>query len=277
VSPMTADAYATSKAKASSSKRLYLLFMASTIFLSAYLLFQVQPLISKLILPWFGGSPAVWTTAMLFFQCVLFGGYAYSHAITRYLSVKQQTFLQSVLLVAAAFVSLYVIPGEGFKPTGDENPVRHILFLLICCVGLPYFCLATTGPLIQYWFSLAFPGRSPYRLYSLSNIGSFVALLSFPYVFEPLFELPRMGSLWTIGFWLFAVLEIVVVYFLMRDADSRLEHSATFETAAEALMRPTILDRVGWVGLPAIASLTLIAATDQTSDDFDATRLHQSS
>ncbi|HUP78346.1 MAG TPA: fused MFS/spermidine synthase, partial [Pirellula sp.] len=106
-----------------------------------------------------------------------------------------------------------------------------------------------------------------------SNIGSFLALLSFPYVFEPLFELPRMGLFWTIGFWLFAVLEIVVVYFLMRDADSTIEHSVTkhsvmVETAAEALMRPSILDRVGWVGLPAIASLTLIAATDHVSHEI---------
>ena len=172
--------------------RFGLAIMASTIFLSAYLLFQVQPLISKIILPWFGGSPAVWTTSMLFFQCVLFGGYAYSHAATRFLSIQKQTVLQSVLLIVAAFTSLYLIPGESFKPTGAENPVWHILVLLVACVGLPYFCLATTGPLIQYWFIAAFPGRSPYRLYSLSNVGSFLALLSFPYVFEPLFELPRI-------------------------------------------------------------------------------------
>jgi hypothetical protein len=249
------------------ANRLGLVLMASTIFVSAYLLFQVQPLISKLILPWFGGSPAVWTTAMLFFQCVLFGGYAYTHAICRYLSLKQQTLLQTFLLVAAAFVSLFVIPGDGFKPVGDENPVRMILFLLICCVGLPYFCLATTGPLIQFWFSLVLPGRSPYRLYSLSNIGSFFALLSFPYVFEPWFELPRMGLFWTIGFWLFAGLEIWVICLLIRIGVSKPVFAKTIENGFNLSNRPSHLHRVAWVGLPAIASLTLIAATDHVSHD----------
>ena len=246
--------------------RFGLATMACTIFVSAYLLFQVQPLISKIILPWFGGSPAVWTTAMLFFQCVLFGGYAYSHAATRYLSIRQQTLLQTVLLVVAALISIFVIPGESFKPTGDENPVWHILFLLFVCVGLPYFCLATTGPLIQYWFSLAYPGRSPYRLYSLSNIGSFLALLTFPYFFEPLFELPRMGLFWTIGFWLFAGLEIAVIYLLTQAGVSKSTKTSREEVRNE-LAQLTVLQRVGWVVLPAVASLTLIAATDHVSHD----------
>ena len=246
--------------------RFGLAIMASTIFLSAYLLFQVQPLISKIILPWFGGSPAVWTTSMLFFQSVLFGGYAYSHAATRFLSIQQQTVLQSVLLIVAAFTSLYLIPGESFKPTGAENPVWHILVLLVACVGLPYFCLATTGPLIQYWFIAAFPGRSPYRLYSLSNVGSFLALLSFPYVFEPLFELPRMGMFWTLGFWIFAGLEIVAIYILIRGGIAK-PFNETQDNAGGKKMHPKLFERFGWIFLPAVASLTLIAATDHVSHD----------
>jgi spermidine synthase len=242
-------------------------FMAMTIFVSAYLLFQVQPLMSKLILPWFGGSPTVWTTAMLFFQIALFGGYVYSHAITRYISIKSQAVLHLLLLIAAALLSIFVIPDESFKPTGDENPVRHILWLLICCVGLPYFCLATTGPLIQYWFALAFRERSPYRLYSLSNIGSFFALLSFPYVFEPNFELRSIGWFWTSGFWVFAILEIVVIVQIMRSNIEPPVHNLSSVQSHAAFTSPSTWTRLLWVGLPALASMTLIAATDHVSHD----------
>ena len=142
------------------------LLLACTIFVSAFLLFQVQPLISKFISPWFGGSPAVWTTAMLFFQCSLFGGYLYSHVTSTYLGLQRPTQLHIVLLLAASIMAIFVIPMDSLKPRGSEDPTLKILVLLATYVGLPYFMLSTTGPLIQSWFSLAYPGASPYRLFA---------------------------------------------------------------------------------------------------------------
>ena len=153
--------------------------LAVTIFISAFLLFQVQPLISKFILPWFGGSPAVWTTAMLFFQCTLFLGYVYSHLLFSKLSLSKQIRVHWVLLGLASIMAFFVIPLDSLKPTGTEDPTVRILLLLTICVGLPYAVLSTTGPLIQAWFSRAYPGLSPYRLFSLSNMGSLIALGSF--------------------------------------------------------------------------------------------------
>lgn len=162
--------------------RSLLILFALTIFISAYLLFQVQPLISKFILPWFGGSPTVWTTAMLFFQCVLCGGYFYAHVITRHGSPRVQVRTHLALLVLASLLAVFVVPGEYLKPDGNEDPVGKILLLLGLSVGLPYFCLATTGPLIQYWFTRFAASGSAFRLYALSNAGSFLALFSFPYL-----------------------------------------------------------------------------------------------
>lgn len=244
--------------------------LALTILVSACLLFQVQPLISKFILPWFGGSPAVWTTAMLFFQCLLFCGYSYAHLVSRFLSIRQQTLIHIALVIFAAYLAAFIIPGEHFKPTGTESPVWQILLLLGSCVGIPYFCLATTGPLIQYWFSHAYPGRSPYRLYSLSNFGSFLALLSFPYLFEPFFELPQLGSYWTIGFWIFASFCIAAAFQMLQrsSSSSSADHYASFPAGSSQSDSLGKWQRVGWVALPALASLTFIAATDRVSHDI---------
>jgi cation transport ATPase len=135
---------------------------AVTIFISAFLLFQVQPLIARFILPWFGGTPAVWTTCMLFFQVLLLAGYGYSHFVTSVLKPRVQSILHiSVLLISLVF--LPIIPNSSLKPTGEESPTMQILILLGITIGLPYILLSTTGPLIQAWFSRQFPGRSTYR------------------------------------------------------------------------------------------------------------------
>ena len=184
--------------------RLAVLY-ASTIFLSAFLLFQVQPLISRFILPWFGGSPAVWTTCLLFFQTVLFAGYAYAHVSEHYFRPKVRTIVHLTLIVAA-LLTLPITPSDGWKPADSGYPTARILALLAVCVGLPYFVLASTGPLVQAWFSRAFPGRSPYRLYSLSNFGSLLALLSYPFVVEPALDGHAQSLWWTAGFVLFCLL-----------------------------------------------------------------------
>ncbi len=250
---------------------------ALTIFLSAYLLFQVQPLISKFILPWFGGSPTVWTAAMLFFQTVLFGGYVYAHVITRHCPPPVQGKVHLALLAVAALLAWLVLPGESFKPTGDEDPIGRILLLLGVSVGIPYFCLATTGPLIQYWYLRVGTGGSVFRLYALSNVGSFLALLSFPYVFEPLFELQQLGHFWTLGFWMFAAMCAAVTWRVTRrdwpdvDKEGPGTGSANMVPAADGAdlaAVPTLARRLGWVMLPALASLAFIATTDHVSHNI---------
>src|SRR6185295_2549098 len=126
---------------------------AATIFLSSFLLFLVQPLIARLILPWFGGSAAVWTTCMLFFQMLLLAGYAYAHALGK-LAGRRQAMVHTALLLAA-LATLPIMPAESWKPTGEQEPISRILLLLGATVGLPYFLLASTSPLIQAWCSRA--------------------------------------------------------------------------------------------------------------------------
>src|SRR3954465_15591927 len=126
---------------------------AATIFLSSFLLFVVQPLIARLILPWFGGSAAVWTTCMLFFQALLLAGYAYAHLLTEKVRAPKKQALIHIALLAAAAVTLPIAPNEAWKPLGSEDPVGRIVALLAVSVGLPYLLLASTSPLIQAWFA----------------------------------------------------------------------------------------------------------------------------
>ncbi|MGC4007232.1 MAG: hypothetical protein QM811_30525 [Pirellulales bacterium] len=244
--------------------------LAATIFVSAFLLFQVQPLIGKFILPWFGGSPAVWTTAMLFFQCVLFGGYSYSHLTSKYLGLHRQTQLHIALLIVASVMAWFVVPMDVLKPTGDENPTLKILALLGICVGLPYFMLSTTGPLIQAWYGRAYPGTSPYRLFALSNFGSLLALLSFPFLFEPNLELPAMGRFWMIGFWVFAG---ICTYAASRVLWTHLDQVKQQVEAprTEVAATPPLREKLSWIGLPAIASLTFIATSNHVCHNVPPT------
>ncbi len=241
--------------------------LALTIFTSAFLLFQVQPLISKFILPWFGGSPAVWTTAMLFFQCTLFLGYVYSHLLFCRLSLVKQVRVHLVLLVLASLMAFFVIPMDSLKPKGTEDPTFRILLLLTLCVGLPYAVLSTTGPLIQAWFSRAYPGRSPYRLFSLSNMGSLIALGTFPFVFEPFMELKTMGRFWMIGFWVFAGLCAACGLTMLRRPGCDFgSNDTTTERAVGKI--PLMWQRLSWVGLSALSSLMFIATTNHVCHDI---------
>ena len=181
-----------------------MLSFALTIFAGAFLLFQVQPLIGKYILPWFGGSPNVWTTCMLFFQTQLLVGYAYAHFSTTRLKPKTQALLHMALLVVALSL-MPITPSERWKQHLDGNPTFRVLLLLSASVGLPYLVLSATGPLLQSWFGRLQPGVSPYRLYALSNVGSLLALLSFPIYFEPNFTRKAMALLWTVGLAIFAL------------------------------------------------------------------------
>ncbi len=142
-----------------------MILYALTIFASAFLLFLVQPLMAKQILPWFGGSAAVWTTCLVFFQFLLLIGYAYADWTTRHMRARHQVALHVVLLVASLF-SLPIIANVSWKPGGEEDPTLRILGLLGATIGLPYFLLSTTGPLVQAWFARSFPAGTVYRLFA---------------------------------------------------------------------------------------------------------------
>jgi SAM-dependent methyltransferase len=176
--------------------RLYVVVTAAATFLGAFLLFQVQPLIAGAILPWFGGTAAVWTTSLLFFQAALVAGYAYVDVTHRWIAPRHRIVFQ-FLLAGAALLLLPILPSGDQKPTPGDDPTLPILLLLASCVGLPYFVLSTTGPLLQDWYRTQFPDRSPYRLYALSNFGSLCGLLTYPFLVEPRLDFTRQSQLWS--------------------------------------------------------------------------------
>jgi hypothetical protein len=273
---VTASAHdkASTERSASNGSPAWLIWtFAATTLISAFLLFQVQPLISKFILPWFGGVPAVWTTCMLFFQVLLFAGYTYAHLSERWLSPRRQALLQVALLVAAAVVALWLVPPSGaWKPEQSDAPTWRILLLLGATVGLPYLVLSTTSPLVQVWFSRSYPGRSPYRLYALSNFGSLVALLSYPFVFEPAFGLLTQSRLWSWAFVLY-VLACGVCAAWMWRMSGRLPAVASPAEAESPLaacpaIAPSWWRRAAWLLLPACASLMLLATTNHVCQDM---------
>jgi spermidine synthase len=174
------------------------LFVATT-FASAFLIFLVQPLVAKRILPWFGGVPAVWSLCLAFYQTTLFAGYAYAHGLLRRASPVRQLTIHAAV-VAAAVLALPVLPSEAWKPEGSGDPSAAILAMLVANVALPFFALAATGPLVALWFSRRYPARSPYPLYAVSNAGSLLALLAYPFALEPRLPLSTTGRLWSGAF-----------------------------------------------------------------------------
>jgi hypothetical protein len=240
-----------------------MLLYAFTIVVSAFLLFQVEPVIAKIILPWFGGSAAVWTVCLLFFQLVLLLGYAYAHALVRYLKPRAQTILHGVLLLASVAV-LPIYPGQGMKPTGTTDPTWGILGVLGLTVGLPYFLLSSTGPLLQAWYAREHKGGMPYRLYALSNAGSMFALLSYPVLFEPRLTTHEQSWTWSIAYGAFVLLCGFMAY-RVRNFES-LEAVAGGAPAPKPEARQYIM----WLLLPATASLLLLAITNHISQNVAA-------
>ena len=238
---------------------------AATVFLSAFLLFQIQPLVSKAILPWFGGSPTVWTTCLLFFQTLLFVGYALAHASYTWLRPRQQAAAYIVIL-AAAVLLMRVLPSERWAPGAGHDPVWRILAILAASVGLPYLALAATGPLVQAWFGRLFPGSVPYRLYALSNFGSLLALLSYPFLFEWMFDLPQQAQLWSWGFAAFALVAAFAAGRMWTAAAA----SSELPVDGESEPRPRWLHYASWLGWPACAVIALMATTNHVSTDVAA-------
>jgi SAM-dependent methyltransferase/MFS family permease len=231
---------------------------AGTIFLSSFLLFLVQPLIARLILPWFGGSAAVWTTCMLFFQALLLAGYAYAHVLVRWSNKKAEVSIHTLLLIAA-LATLPIAPSEAWKPQGTEEPVSRILLLLGASVGLPYFLLAATSPLLQAWFARARPGENPYRLFAVSNLASLVALVGYPFLVEPFLGGTAQVRVWSWLFAGFAVLCAAVAWFTpRRDVEAKPADEARASEKSPYLL---------WLALAATGSVLLLAVTNHLTQN----------
>ncbi len=247
---------------------------AATIFVSAFLLFFVQPLIGKHILPWYGGVPAVWATCLLFFQALLLLGYAYAHWLVGRFDPRRQRIIH-LGLVALSVVALGLqvllwshplLPGEAFKPDDPGRPVLGILAMLLSGVGLPFLVLAATSPLLQAWFHAASPDRSPYPLYSLSNLGSLMALLAYPFVIEPLIGLHAQAAAWGGVYLAFAFGLVLCARKPIRAGGGAAPDEAPGD-------RPGLRAGLPWVLLPAGASALLLSTTNQVSQEVAAVPL----
>jgi hypothetical protein len=261
------DAAVAGKAGSQGAPRIF----AIAIFLSAALLFQVQLLIGKQILPWFGGAVAVWNTCLVAFQALLLSGYAYSHLLVSRYSPREQSRIHSSA-VAASIVILGlqivfwhhpILPAETLRPTGSAHPILGILLVLMTSVGVPFFVLSTTGPLIQSWFARLLPETPPYRLYATSNAGSLIGLASYPFLLEWMFHLKTQAWLWSAGYLAFAG-SILVLAKRVSHLSSAPSVNRRVANNSEPLNRGKFLL---WIGLSACPSAMMLAATGQISSD----------
>ena len=247
-----------------------MVFYAASIFISAFLLFLIQPIIGKLILPWFGGTPTVWSTVMVFFQVLLTGGYAYAYWLIERAPEKRRSHIHIFLLgvTVLAMVGLGaqwnspITPSAAWKPQNIEAPIGNIFKLLLVAVGLPYFMLATNSTLTQAWFGRTYPQRSPYALYALSNVGSLLGLIAYPFLVEPILSLKMQAWVWSGGFLVFAMLAGLVTIRSQRKTASNAEPLIKTDPA-EAAEPPTIPIQILWIALSMTASALMLAVTNQ--------------
>jgi hypothetical protein len=221
----------------------------------------VQPIIAKQILPWFGGSAGVWTTCLVFFQSVLLAGYAYADWTTR-LGPRRQAMLH-VALLAASLLCLPILASSGWKPQGDEEPILRILLLLGATIGLPYFLLSTTTPLLQAWYWRRFRTVVPYRLFALSNLASLIALLGFPVLFEPAFDLKTLGWGWSFLFAAFALLCAGTAWLSMNGFERESQPSERGESIP-------LKNQFRWLALAAMGSVMLLAVTNHITQNISS-------
>lgn len=232
------------------------------IFLGAWLIFQIQPLMSKLILPWFGGTPQVWTVCLLFFQTVLFAGYLFAHALVRYCSPRWQGILYLGLLILAVLVTP-IMPSDDWKPDGRSDPTWQILLLLLRFIGLPYLLLSATGPLLQAWHHRAIPSQSPYWLYALSNTGSLLGLLAYPFAIDVLLPASGQVRLWLGCYVAFVSAAGVCGLLLFQSPASAIRDPLTDPPAA---VRHG--DRLLWFSLAMVPTILLAAVTNKLCTDI---------
>jgi spermidine synthase len=241
------------------------MLLSAAIVLSAFLLFQVQPMIAKMILPWFGGSAAVWITAMLFFQLVLLAGYLYAHWSVRTLSSRRQAALHGLLLLVS-LAALPIAPPASWKPAGSEEPISRILGLLAVSVGLPYFLLSSTSPLIQAWHARSRRESLPYRLFALSNLASLSGLLAYPFIVEPYATLRQQSGGWSAVYGLFVLLMAAAALVYAKGAAAA-SLPASGEADPAASRRPLLREQMLWLLLAACGSAMLLAVTNHLTQN----------
>jgi hypothetical protein len=234
------------------------------IFSSAFLLFEVQPLIAKIILPWFGGVAAVWAVCLVFFQTVLLLGYLYAHLLTRKFSRRAQGRIHAALLAASLLV-LPILPRSSWQPSGHEDPALYILWLLTLTIGFPFFLLSSTSPLLQAWYARSRAGASPYRFYSLSNVGSLLALLVYPAVIEPKISSTHQAIGWSAAY--VAVIALYAALALRRPSPSAANLPAAVGDAPAATPRPGWKHQLLWISLAACGSALLLAVTNHITQN----------
>ncbi len=267
----SSDASAVTGRPSADRNRLVLIVYTAAIFVSALLLFSVQPLFTRMVLPRLGGSPAVWSVAMVFFQSLLLAGYAYAH----YLMQLRNRLIPVVIHLALLVVALLTLPlsiASGWGEPPESGYAIWLLGLFAVSIGLPFFALAANNPLLQAWFvRTGHPnGPDPYFLYASSNIGSFLALLSYPVLLEPLFTLRTQNLIWTGGYGLLIVLIAACGVLLLRSPASVAVDVLAEDTGASA---PAWMLRARWIFLAAVPSGLLIAVTAHISTDIAAAPL----
>src|SRR5258705_8049161 len=230
---------------------------ASTMFLSGLLLFMVEPMVARMVLPILGGVPMVWNGCVVFFQIVMLAGYGYAFGASRWLPLRQHVVLHAAVLAAPALVLPFMIRTGSVTPP-DGNPLGWLLLLLAGSIGLPFFVLSTSASVFQHWLSRTDhpSARDPYFLYSASNLGCLLALASYPTLVEPAFTLREQTRLWTIGYAEFVLLAGACAVFAWRRATvERLPVTPTTDVARELAGAPvTAMRRARWVALPFIPS-----------------------
>ena len=245
-----------------------------TVFLGAFLLFAVQLVLGKYLLPWFGGTPAMWTTCMFFFQTLLLAGYAYVHLLTTFSSRIQSTVHSALLLISLMLLLWLALvwhspltPDSSWKPRGAEQPVWQLIKILMASAGLPYFVLSSTGPLLQSWFTKTHPAQSPYRLYALSNLASVLALLSYPFAIEPWLSLSNQARFWCLGFvsYLAGCGYCAIQLAKSQTATNRKQSLAPAE---DVVGRPTMRKHILWLALAMCACVMFLATTNQICQDI---------
>jgi hypothetical protein len=242
---------------------------AAVITLSAFLIFLVQPLIAKQILPWFGGSAAVWTTCMVFFQTALLAGYAYADWAPRRFGVAKHARIHAAL-VAISLIALPITVSSFWKPPDGAVPIPHILGLLVATIGLPYVVLSATSPLVQIWFSRVHPFRDPYRLFALSNTASLVALLCYPFLIEPRLVLRDQSRGWSILYAGFVLLMVPLAVRVSRRPEPQRtdEYGSPAARPANAAMAPARRTQLWWLVLAGVASALLLGVTNHVTENI---------
>ena len=228
-----------------------------TLFVSAVLLFWIEPMFAKMILPMLGSTPAVWNTCMLFYQAMLLLGYLYAHLTTTFMKVRTQAMLHIGVLLLPLLVIPISIP-FGWEPTVNANPATWLLMLLSVSIGLPLFVISTTAPLMQKWFSNISHSSSndPYFLYAASNSGSMIGLLSYPLLIEPNLRLKDQCAIWGIGYFILIVLVflcLLVLFFFYKPASS--------DTSNEVDIKPNLKIKLKWLVLSFVPSSLLLGVT----------------